>query len=68
MTRPFTVTVDARVVFDEERRGIAKTTIALYRTMAMLRPSWRFRFFYKPKDLDGTSALGFVLGFLRPTP
>ena len=47
MTRPFTVTVDARVVFDEERRGIAKTTVALYRTMAMLRPNWRFWFFYK---------------------
>ncbi len=47
MTRPFTVTVDARVVFDEERRGIAKTTIALYRIMTILRPNWRFRFFYK---------------------
>ena len=47
MTRPFTVTVDARVVFDEERRGIAKTTVALYRTMALARPNWRFRLFYK---------------------
>lgn len=47
MSKPFTVTVDARVVFDEERRGIAKTVIALYRTLATVRPAWRFRLVFK---------------------
>ena len=46
MTRPLTIAVDGRTVFDEPRRGIAKTTVAQYRALAEIRPAWRFRFFY----------------------
>ena len=46
MTRPLSVVIDGRTVFDEPRRGIAKTTIAQYRALAEIRPAWRFRFFY----------------------
>ena len=46
MTRPLTIAIDGRTVFDEPRRGIAKTTVALYRALAELRPAWRFRFSY----------------------
>jgi glycosyltransferase involved in cell wall biosynthesis len=41
-----TITADGRTLFDEPRRGIAKTTIALYRELAVIRPAWRFRVFY----------------------
>ena len=46
MTRPLTIVIDGRTVFDEPRRGIAKTTVAQYRALAAIRPAWRFRFFY----------------------
>ena len=46
MTRPFTITIDGRTIFDEPRRGIAKTTIEQYRALAGLRPAWHFRVFY----------------------
>ncbi|MGL6072844.1 MAG: glycosyltransferase family 4 protein [Fimbriiglobus sp.] len=46
MTRPLTIAVDGRVIFDEVRRGIAKTTIAQYRALAAIRPSWQFHLFY----------------------
>ena len=46
MTRPLSVAIDGRTVFDEPRRGIAKTTIAQYRALAEIRPAWRFRFYY----------------------
>lgn len=45
--KPFVVAVDARVVFDEVRRGIAKTVIGLYRALSEVRPHWRFRLFYQ---------------------
>ena len=41
------VTVDARLVYDKVRRGIAKTIIALYQSLAELRPDWRFVMFYR---------------------
>ena len=46
MTRPLSIVIDGRTVFDEPRRGIAKTTVAQYRALAGIRPAWRFRFFY----------------------
>jgi len=42
-----TIAVDARLVFDEAHRGIAKTTIGLYRALAIARPNWRFLMFYR---------------------
>ncbi len=47
MTRPLTVAVDARLVFDEPWRGIAKTVVGLYRALAALRPDWRFHLFHR---------------------
>ena len=46
MTRPLAIALDGRTIFDEPRRGIAKTTIEQYRALAALRPAWRFRVFY----------------------
>lgn len=45
--KPFVVAVDARVVFDEVPRGIAKSVIGLYRALAEVRPGWRFRLFHQ---------------------
>ncbi len=45
--RGLTIGVDARLAFDEVRRGIAKTTIGLYRAMSIARPDWRFLMFYR---------------------
>ncbi len=51
--RRLTVTVDARVVFDQPWRGIAKTTVGLYRALAAARPGWRFRLFHRePADVN----------------
>ncbi|OWK40447.1 glycosyltransferase family 4 protein [Fimbriiglobus ruber] len=50
--RPFTVAVDGRVVHDEVRRGIAKTTIAVYRALAVARPMWQFRVFHRSPATD----------------
>ncbi len=50
MIRPLTITVDARLVFDEPWRGIAKTIVGLYRALAAARPDWRFHLFHR----DGT--------------
>ncbi len=36
------VVVDARQVYRPQRRGIGKTLIHLYRTLAVRRPTWRF--------------------------
>jgi glycosyltransferase involved in cell wall biosynthesis len=36
------VVVDARQVYRPQRRGIGKTLIHLYRTLAVRRPAWRF--------------------------
>lgn len=36
------VVVDARQVYRPQRRGIGKTLIHLYRTLAARRPAWRF--------------------------
>ena len=41
------VTVDARLVHDKVRRGIAKTIIALYQALAELKPTWRFNMLYR---------------------
>ena len=46
MSRPLTIAIDGRTVFDAPRRGIGNTTVAQYRALAELRPSWRFAFFY----------------------
>jgi len=45
--RAMTVAVDGRLVFDEVRRGIAKTTIGLYRALSIARPRWNFIVFYR---------------------
>jgi glycosyltransferase involved in cell wall biosynthesis len=47
MTRPLTVAVDGRTLFDEVRRGIAKTTIWQYRELAHIRPEWQFHVYYQ---------------------
>lgn len=47
MSRPLTITVDARLVFDEPWRGIAKTIVGLYRALAAARPHWRFHLFHR---------------------
>lgn len=50
--RSLTVTVDARLVFDQPRRGIAKTAIALYRALATARQDWRFVMFHRRAAQD----------------
>jgi alpha-1,3-rhamnosyl/mannosyltransferase len=41
------VAVDARTVYDEARRGIAKTVVGLYRALAAARPGWRFQMIHR---------------------
>ena len=57
MSRPLTVTVDARLVFDEVRRGIAKTIVGTYRALAAARPDWRFVLFHR-EPADATTFAG----------
>lgn len=52
MSRPLKITVDARLVFDEVRRGIAKTIIGTYRALAAARPDWRFVLFHREPAAD----------------
>lgn len=42
-----TIAVDARLMFDSPRRGIGKTSIELYRTLAQVRPHWTFELYYR---------------------
>jgi len=41
------IAVDARLMFDSPRRGIGKTSIALYTALAKVRPDWRFLLYYR---------------------
>lgn len=52
MIRSRTIAVDARLVFDEVRRGIAKTIVGTYRAVAAARPSWRFVLFHRNAATD----------------
>ncbi len=56
MSRPFTVAVDARTVFDETRRGIGKTVVELYRALSKSRPAWHFRLFCRTAGGDNPFA------------
>jgi len=40
------IAADARTIFDEQLRGIGKSTIELYRALAVIRPDWQFFLFH----------------------
>jgi alpha-1,3-rhamnosyl/mannosyltransferase len=50
------IAVDADSLTRFETRGIGRVTIATYRALAALRPSWEFLFFHQVGTLDGTFA------------
>ena len=41
------IAVDARQIYRRERRGIGKTLVQLYSTLARRRPEWRFRLLHQ---------------------
>jgi glycosyltransferase involved in cell wall biosynthesis len=47
------IAVDADTLTRFETRGIGRVTIATYRALAALRPSWEFLFFHQVGSLDG---------------
>jgi len=48
------IAVDADSLTRFEARGIGRTAITTYRTLAALRPSWEFLFFHQVGSLDQT--------------
>ena len=45
------IAIDAREIYKTERRGMGKSLLNLYTSMAKLRPTWRFRFIHQvPAD------------------
>lgn len=52
MAEPIDIGIDARVIFDQERRGIAHTCIHLIRFLAQERPDWRFSLFHREPAQD----------------
>jgi glycosyltransferase involved in cell wall biosynthesis len=50
------IAVDADSLTRFETRGIGRVTIATYRALAALRPSWEFLFFHQVGSLDQTFA------------
>lgn len=50
------IAVDADSLTRFETRGIGRVTIATYRALAALRPSWQFLFFHQVGSLDSTFA------------
>jgi glycosyltransferase involved in cell wall biosynthesis len=53
---PMRIAVDADSLTRFETRGIGRVTIATYRALAALRPSWEFLFFHQVGALDETFA------------
>jgi glycosyltransferase involved in cell wall biosynthesis len=53
---PMRIAVDADSLTRFETRGIGRTAIATYRTLAALRPSWEFLFFHQVGSLNETFA------------
>jgi len=49
---PLRIAVDARTMFDEQRRGIGKSAVELYRALAGIRPHWRFFLFHAEAATD----------------
>ena len=46
------IALDARTIYSKARRGTGKNLLDAYRTMARLRPEWRFVLYHRGLNRD----------------